>query len=325
MAGVEASTWFWTAFGIGFGRHRVIMAAGGAQQQRRALGLRRLGAQISSWLLVLVPLLSLPCLLIEPSRPAVGRTAFSIAVMAGYWAFEVLPIAVTALLPLILFPLLGVMPATEVSINYFKDQVRFAHRSVHTSPMAEPIASSTHAPLLRRQPLQLLLAPGGLARADRPTSPPSQNILFFGGLVIAAALEVVRAHERIALSTLLIFGTRPRKLLLGFMLVTAFLSMWMNNTATCAVRSLLAALHGPHATPLARGCRPHMQPTARDHVGAQGGRWWGTAAHSWRGKLRSAAPMREIDPQLAPDLPPPRPYNINHRAPAHPLFPSRGV
>lgn len=67
--------------------------------------------------------------------------------------------------------------------------------------------------------------------------PPGQNVLFFGGLVIAAALEAVRAHERIALSTLLLFGTQPRQLLLGFMLVTAFLSMWMNNTATCAVRS----------------------------------------------------------------------------------------
>jgi len=96
---------------------------------RHALDLLRRGAVISSWLLVLVPLLLLPCLLIEPSQPAIGRTAYSISIMGVYWAFEVLPIAVTALLPLVLFPLLGVMPATEVAINYFKDTVRPHSRS----------------------------------------------------------------------------------------------------------------------------------------------------------------------------------------------------
>jgi sodium-dependent dicarboxylate transporter 2/3/5 len=90
----------------------------------RALSLRRRCAELTSWLLVLVPLLCLPCLLIEPSQPAIGRTAYSISIMGVYWAFEVLPIAVTALLPLVLFPLLRVMPASEVAINYFKDTVR---------------------------------------------------------------------------------------------------------------------------------------------------------------------------------------------------------
>ncbi|EOD11665.1 hypothetical protein EMIHUDRAFT_41435, partial [Emiliania huxleyi CCMP1516] len=111
-----------------------------------------------------------------------------IAVMGGFWAFELLPIAVTALLPLFLFPLLGIMPAQAVSQSYFQDK----------------------------------------------------NVLFFGGLVVAAALECVRAHERIALTTLLLFGTRPRQLLLGFMAATAFLSMWMNNTATTAMMMPIA-------------------------------------------------------------------------------------
>ena len=134
-----------------------------------------------------LPLLALPGPAGTQSA-AVGRTAWSIAVMGGFWAFELLPIAVTALLPLFLFPLLGIMPAQAVSQSYFQDK----------------------------------------------------NVLFFGGLVVAAALECVRAHERIALTTLLLFGTRPRQLLLGFMAATAFLSMWMNNTATTAMMMPIA-------------------------------------------------------------------------------------
>ncbi len=136
--------------------------------------------------LTIGPLLSLPLLLIEPT--SAGRAAWATAIIAMLWATEALPIAVTALLPIVLFPTLGVVPADRVSRNYFADKI----------------------------------------------------VLFFGGLVVAAALEAVALHRRIALRVLLLFGTRPPWLLLGFMCATAFLSMWMSNTATAAMMMPIA-------------------------------------------------------------------------------------
>lgn len=56
--------------------------------------------------------------------------------------------------------------------------------------------------------------------------------LFIGGFMVALALEKWGLHRRIALRVLLLFGTRPAHLLLGVMVVTALLSMWISNTAT---------------------------------------------------------------------------------------------
>lgn len=56
--------------------------------------------------------------------------------------------------------------------------------------------------------------------------------LFFGGFVMALALEKVGLHKRIALNIIKITGTSPNRVILGFMIATAFLSMWISNTAT---------------------------------------------------------------------------------------------
>lgn len=66
------------------------------------------------------------------------------------------------------------------------------------------------------------------------TSPYANTIvfLFLGGFLIAIAMQKWNLHRRIALLTLRAIGTSPRRIILGMMVSTAFLSMWVSNTAT---------------------------------------------------------------------------------------------
>lgn len=108
---------------------------------------------------------------------AVLASVFWIAI---WWITEAIPIAVTALLPIVLFPLSGGLSLTETTSS-------FGHKYV---------------------------------------------FLFMGGFMIAIAIEKWNLHKRIALNIINTIGTDVSKIILGFMLATAFLSMWISNTAT---------------------------------------------------------------------------------------------
>ena len=113
--------------------------------------------------------------------PAEGNQVIGVALwMISWWITEAAPIPVTALLPIVLFSLLQIMPLADITAPY-ANQVIF---------------------------------------------------LFMGGFIIALALEKHKLHERIALNLIKLTGTSGNGIILGFMIATAFLSMWISNTAS---------------------------------------------------------------------------------------------
>ena len=112
--------------------------------------------------------------------PAALRVGAIASLMAVWWLTEAIPIPATALLPLALFPLLGITDSKQASAPYANHLI----------------------------------------------------FLFLGGFFIAIAMEKWNLHKRIALRIIDLVGTSPNRIILGFMISTAFLSMWISNTAT---------------------------------------------------------------------------------------------
>ena len=112
--------------------------------------------------------------------PLMSRMAFVAVWMAAWWITEAVNIFFTALLPLVLIPVLGIMGMKEVAPSYTNEII----------------------------------------------------FLFVGGFLIAFTLEKWNLHKRIALYLLLRIGKTPATVLLGFMIASFFLSMWIVNTAT---------------------------------------------------------------------------------------------
>lgn len=108
------------------------------------------------------------------------NTAAVTALMAILWMTEAIPIAATALLPVILFPVLGILPIGDT-----------------TAPYANPLI-----------------------------------FLFMGGFVIAIAMQKWNLHRRIALRIVNFVGTDPKSIVIGFIIASSFISMWVSNTAT---------------------------------------------------------------------------------------------
>jgi len=161
-------------------------------QEGRISGAGRIGMIVAPVVLILV-------LLTEPPQGlsvAGWRTAGVVAGMAILWMTEAIPIPVTALLPLVLFPLLEVAPFKDVAL-----------------PFANPVI-----------------------------------YLFLGGFVLALGLQRWRLHERVAFWIVGQTGSRVSRVLAGFMAATAFVSMWINNSATTVMMlpmavSVAALLH----------------------------------------------------------------------------------
>ncbi|WP_405415159.1 SLC13 family permease [Maribacter sp. Asnod1-A12] len=107
----------------------------------------------------------------------------SVAWVAIWWITEAIPIYVTALLPLILFPLTGGLSLSETAMSY-------GHKYI---------------------------------------------FLYMGGFILAIAIEKWNLHKRIALTIINLIGTNVINIILGFMLATAFLSMWISNTAAAVI------------------------------------------------------------------------------------------
>lgn len=114
---------------------------------------------------------------LAPKSVAVLSVAFA---MISWWVLEAAPLAVVALVPIVVFPLLGITTVKEVTKSYSDSTV----------------------------------------------------FLFMGGFFIALAIEKWNLHKRIALGIINITGTNGNQIILGFIIATCFLSLWLSNTAT---------------------------------------------------------------------------------------------
>ncbi len=154
--------------------------AGRPQHHHRLLGLVSGAASFGILMVIGAP---------EGMPEAAWATLAVASLMAIWWATEALPLAATALVPLVAFPLLGIQPI-------------------------RPTAASYGHPLI---------------------------FLFMGGFLVAQGMQRWNLHRRIALSIAVRAGASPTRLIAGFMVATAFLSMWVSNTATTIMMLPIAA------------------------------------------------------------------------------------
>jgi sodium-dependent dicarboxylate transporter 2/3/5 len=148
-------------------------------KQPKFYGAKLFGLIFGPLLFVLFQFLQPEGVLNETAWKVIGAALWMIV----WWITEAAPIPVTALLPIVLFPITGVFTVDEA-----------------TSPYANKII-----------------------------------FLFMGGFMLGLGMERHNLHKRIALTLIKKTGTNPNGIILGFMLTTAFISMWISNTATAVM------------------------------------------------------------------------------------------
>ncbi|MBT3326405.1 MAG: SLC13/DASS family transporter [Gemmatimonadales bacterium] len=140
------------------------------------------GKQLGLWI-GLSGFLFLLAVPIDPTNGPASRLAAVALLMAVWWVTDAIPLFATAMLPLVLFPLLGIMTGRATAPVYFNSTI----------------------------------------------------VLFLGGFIIALTMEKWNLHRRIALNIINAVGGGPSRIVLGFMIAAAFLSMWISNTATAVM------------------------------------------------------------------------------------------
>lgn len=139
-------------------------------------------------------------------------------------------------LPLLLGPICFLLtlllepPSAELSKNAWLICGLATWMAVWWISEVVPIPATALLPLA----LLPLLSVEGIAGVAAPYADPL-IFLFFGGFVLSIAMERWNLHKRIALLTMLLVGSKPSQQIAGIMAVTAFLSMWMSNTATAVM------------------------------------------------------------------------------------------
>jgi len=129
--------------------------------------------------------------------------------------------------PLLLAACLLTAPPAGLSETAWRTVGMAAMMAVWWSTEAIPIPATSLLPVL----LIPLLGIDSLAKATAPYANPT-IFLFLGGFLLGLAMQRWNLHKRIALATLLAVGNQPSRQIAGFMIATAFISMWVSNTAT---------------------------------------------------------------------------------------------
>lgn len=137
---------------------------------------QKIGLVLGPVFFITILLLPLP----DNLKPEGLKVAAIAVLMATWWMTEAIPIPATSLLPIVLYPSLGVMKSSATTASYGNHLI----------------------------------------------------FLFMGGFLLAIAMETWQLHKRIALHTIRLVGVGADRIILGFMVATAFLSMWVSNTAT---------------------------------------------------------------------------------------------